>query len=485
MVPGSWWRDLGPDGLGRLRDGEGRISVSVLTPVSVVAASENLGVDVAANALSPVATLLAFGLGAALNQSFIVGGTNVSVADGVLVVFLVWALSRRDAILPVPAFVFFGAVTVLSICAALVICPLTLGLAADEEGLVSGLIRLVVALLYVIGGVNAALAGGFRPLLFGFLVSSTAAALLGIANSLVPSAGLAWINWGVTSRLRGFMNDPNFFAVLQCVALVAVVHMPGILRAVKALIAAALVMSVALSGSKTGAVTLVAVLVVSCVVAILVSDTRRQGTALRSLGLLFGLGVGIGAIAIMWSVIVRGLTDLAEWVSPVQRLLPLLEGGGLSEDGSGRTSAWVDGLRVVEASPLVGVGVGNYGNANQAINATELLAHNGFVQWAAEWGLALALVFVAFVLALVIGPYRRPRAGDFAAASQVMSRVAAVMVVPLLVGSVGLSLNNARVFWVLVGALMYWSTRGVPDRRRSAIGAQRGAVASGVSRGLR
>src|SRR5690625_7755465 len=74
-----------------------------------------------------------------------------------------------------------------------------------------------------------------------------------------------------------------------------------------------------------------------------------------------------------------------------------------------------------------------------------MLAHNTYLQGSAEWGLILAVVFFVW---LARHTFLRPLEISHRAAWAISSNALLV----LLVGSLGLSLNYSRLFWVLLGA---------------------------------
>ncbi len=96
--------------------------------------------------------------------------------------------------------------------------------------------------------------------------------------------------------------------------------------------------------------------------------------------------------------------------------------------------------------PFTGTGFGGYQAASDTITEDFVLAHNTYIQMAAEWGLVLTGIFLLAVIWLLKNTGVEPKNGGLDGGCQV-----AVMV--FLVGSLGISLNNARILWVLLGAL--------------------------------
>lgn len=72
---------------------------------------------------------------------------------------------------------------------------------------------------------------------------------------------------------------------------------------------------------------------------------------------------------------------------------------GMTEDDGGRVAAWATGLEVFKAHPLLGVGVGNFGN----YNSTGLTAHNSYVLGLAESGFTGYFCWIGLIVCVWMG----------------------------------------------------------------------------------
>ena len=133
----------------------------------------------------------------------------------------------------------------------------------------------------------------------------------------------------------------------------------------------------------------------------------------------------------------------------LDRLAPLLTDfeSGVEGDGSTRDMAWGAAVAIIGLAPFVGVGVGTYLDVSIALTGYSDLAHNTFLQIAAEWGLLVAGVFIVTVIILMV---KRPSSVDNIPL-WLMNRDAVLV---MLMGSMGVSLNNARQFWLILGILV-------------------------------
>jgi O-antigen ligase len=121
-------------------------------------------------------------------------------------------------------------------------------------------------------------------------------------------------------------------------------------------------------------------------------------------GLLVGLAVltwhsryRAKALMVVAGVLVVAL--VASPTSPLKRLLDPTHGD--VEAREARIQLWTAGLRMVTAHPLLGVGLGNFKAAASGyggvIGDRELIAHNGYLDVAAEMGLPALLALSAMI----------------------------------------------------------------------------------------
>jgi hypothetical protein len=89
--------------------------------------------------------------------------------------------------------------------------------------------------------------------------------------------------------------------------------------------------------------------------------------------------------------------------SPIDRLLHPTHSD--QESVEKRTTLWMSGYRMIESHPLTGVGLGNFRavalDYQQANEQVQLVAHNSYIEIAAEMGLPALLVFVMLLVSSV------------------------------------------------------------------------------------
>ncbi|RJN31600.1 hypothetical protein D3250_05465 [Nesterenkonia natronophila] len=387
--------------------------------------------------------------GVALNHTSLLYGFNLSVADAVAAIILAIALMTGRFFFPLSATYVFLMLSVLVLIVGGFITPVLFPIDLSASQMLSDYLKLATSFCYFLLGINIARTGYAPILLRVFALTAAGIGAAGIVLSSLPQAFQPELLFYGEFRFRGFINDPNYFAVLQIAAMALLWDDEKVRASVRVPALVILSISVLLSASKTGAIVLMIYLIWR-LVRTMVSGATAPSSYVRFLWILLML-MAAGVLAVMASDPERRL-ELAttfEATPALNRLAPLLIDfeSGIEGGGSTRDVAWGSAVTIIEAAPLIGVGVGTYLDVSQALTGHEELAHNTFLQIAAEWGLLVAGVFVATVILLMV---RRPSGVD--TMHLWLKNRDAVLV--MLMGSMGVSLNNARQFWLILGILV-------------------------------
>jgi putative inorganic carbon (hco3(-)) transporter len=248
------------------------------------------------------------------------------------------------------------------------------------------LVLTAVLLLVVYTAVSTSAA--FRTVIWAFLIGSVVTAGYSIATG----------SYGY-GRLAGIF-DPNFFAAELIPAIVVACYLVLTTSSRRVRTAAAGVLAVdilafALTQSRGGIIGLA----VGLVAAVALAGRARPRVLAAVLVLC---AVAIGYYLVYSPSHLRGSFS-----------------GSLSTSSSGRSDEWRIAFRMFRNHPLTGVGLGNYivvepSYATQSINlsfvnlvvARPLVAHNSYLEVAAELGLGGIALFVT-VLGLAVGRARR------------------------------------------------------------------------------
>jgi O-antigen ligase len=125
---------------------------------------------------------------------------------------------------------------------------------------------------------------------------------------------------------------------------------------------------------------------------------------------------------------------------------------GVEASNRARLESLDAGLRMVEASPLLGIGLGRFQEEAPRHGAEELMAHNTYLEIAAEMGLFALAAFVA-ILAAAWRSLGRSRRWALDAGNERLADAAAAMRVGLAgyaVGAVFLSAEFEKIVWLAI-----------------------------------
>lgn len=391
--------------------------------------------------------LVVFGI--ALNHTSVLFGVNLSVADVLALIILLVAFVTGRFYLPLSGTLFFIALSVLVLCVGAFITPMVFPIEFSANQLLSDYLKLATSFCYFLLGVNIARAGHARIVLRAFALTAAGVGVVAIILSTLPQAFQPELLFYGNFRFRGFINDPNYFAVLQIAAIALLWDDKTVRPGLRFLALAVLSVSVLLSASKTGAVVLMIYFIWRLLRTIL-SGSRDHATHTRFFWILLMLmALGVLTVIVADPVWRFEVAARFEAFPALDRLAPLLTDfeAGIEGSGSTRDVAWGTAITLIGLVPFLGVGVGTYLDVSTAVTGHDVLAHNTFLQIAAEWGLPFAGVFVAAVIFLMV---KRPSSlGNIPL--WLVNRDAVLV---MLMGSMGVSLNNARQFWLILGMLL-------------------------------
>jgi O-antigen ligase len=288
------------------------------------------------------------------------------------------------------------------------------------------------------------------------VAGATVAAVSAIASPPPPESA-------VFGRATGTVGDPNELAAVLVVGLAIAVafvvnrHISTPLRALSGISAALCLSGILLSLSRGGLIATACALLVAVAV-----GGRWRGRVLALCGTLAIMAVGYFA--------------LIASLPAKQRVLDVGSGGG-----TGRLDLWTVGLRMIDAHPLNGVGSGQFAlssvhyllrpgliQSGAFILSTPKVAHNTYINIAAELGLVGGVLFVGILLFCVGCALRAVqlvrRAGD--ESLEILFRGVIVAIGGYLAALLFLSENYSKLLWILLalGPVML-AVAGSLDRR--------------------
>lgn len=383
-------------------------------------------------------------LGITLNQSSVLLGINFSLADLLLFTVALYFILRKMLIFPLRPSFFFLMVSVVVLFSSSFLVPALFPINPEPVQIFSDYIKLPAVFIYFIVGYNLAKIGLAERVLMWFSVSAILIGLLAFSPFILGKR-LAFLYHGSSIRLQGLMNDPNYFSVLQscAVAYVFATQKSGLKRFFALFV---LVGSILMSGSKTGVLTLGGFLCFKLIEPLFQREIKRSSVMVR---------LGVASLAVILApFLIRGWNDVLSFMSDLipqfNRVAVLFRNfaSALSGDGSSRDVTWETAVKVIGASPILGIGVGTYTGITRAMWGVRSIAHNTYLQLAAEWGIPLSLFFLSMVLWELIKSTARANSGA------ILKTICRDMLLIFLLGSFAISLNNARLFWLTLGILV-------------------------------
>jgi hypothetical protein len=317
------------------------------------------------------------------------------------------------------------------------------------------LVQLTV-IAYLIADVVIHDPGIVRPLLWAYSISAAVTALIGVVGF-----GLGGMNTDVrVAALAG--QNPAQYASLLLPAFIFGLYEAVNRRLVWASVTLAVLCfaGIVLSGTRS-------VWLASLVVIFLLMLPRLG--ARRAFAVL----VGVGIVALV-----------TVQIPSVANLIAARVGTATESGGAGRTDIWSAGLRVLESSPVIGVGYGNFpyvvgGTFRSALlSASELTAlapHSVIVGPAVELGLVGLVLIALLIVPLVIRPGWGPDG------SVVQAILAALMIDALFIDIFG----YRKEVWIAIGLASGLASLARQERRAREAAADRPPPGSRTVRGSR
>lgn len=394
-----------------------------------------------------IIVLLVAALSFSLNHTTRVAGFNLSLADPLLLATLFFLAMSAQLYAMRYSVIFFFSLVAISLSASLFITPIFLDVRVEPNGVFADFVKLTISFLYFVAGSSIAKIGLHSFALRWFAIGTACVALFGIAMEILGIRLFRESFYLGDLRFQGFMSDPNFYAVVTCAGFVYFAYSTSRPLVVKVVVLPVLFLSIIFSGSKTGLVIfgLISVLIF----ATRVRESKKFGPVLL---LIFAFSLVFIFLERIWNFLATLSVQLSESIPQLERTMLLFSDDpleGLSSDGSGREAVWSVGLSIIESSPIFGVGIGSYSVVSTSLYGQSGLAHNTYIQLAAEWGLILFFVLLVWILTLLVQVSRRR--DSFSTFSEVV--ILRDVVIVFLIGSMSLSLNNARMLWFFLGIL--------------------------------
>ena len=379
-----------------------------------------------------------------LHQSGIMFGVNLSVADLFCFLGILVLISSKRLMLSKLPFLYFIALTIHTLFVSFIYVPATFTLFPRSSSVMINYIKLLVCFFYFILGNSIALLKQDEVVIKYYSYVALFIGFLGVIATLLSLQPLSSILVYEGVRLTGLMNDPNYFSLIQASALAYFCKVKGINGFFRIGICIILILSILASGSKTGLITIMVYMLIRLVETLLKNRIRASSFIRTLLLFIIIIVVAVNLSALLGEI----LYALSNKLPAFNRIVMIFTdfNSAVSGMGSGRDVTWKVALQLIKLSPIMGIGLGTYSALAEAFFGTDVIAHNTYLQLYSEWGIIFATLLFIYIFHTIGKTILLRR-------SEGSISILADMLIVFLIGSLAISLNNARMFWIFLGML--------------------------------
>ena len=387
-----------------------------------------------------------------LNQSSVMFGINISISDFLCVFILIYLILKNKLLLPFAPTIFFLFLSAVLLFTAAFYVPYKFYYNPDLSSILIAYIKLAVVFVYFIIGYSVPYLNSelIEKVVKWYSIAALLIGLLGIVFTILNIKLFSGVLYMWNIRFRGFMSDPNYFAIIQISALVYFSRIRNIKVLHQVLYYLLIFISILISGSKTGLITL------SCysifrILEFIFKSPHKGGLINKYI-----------ILVVLFVLILIGFTgvfqDLITYISSIipafARIQYLFTDfyAAISSSGSSRESVWSMAIEIIKDSPIIGVGVGTYIGIAVSIMDGGTVAHNTYLQLFSEWGIPLSIIFFSYIF------YKVVMGSVYSYNDLNISLILRDIIIVFLIGSMAISLNNARMFWLFIGAIEFITT---------------------------
>ena len=392
-----------------------------------------------------------------LHQSNVIFNVNISFADFFCVLILLVFAFQQQLQIPIKPLIFFLVLSALVLATSVFYVPFKFMYYPSLMRIISEYVKLVAIFIYFIIGFNLSKLGYLEKTIRWYSIFGIFIGAIGVLFTLFNIGLFSQFLFFAGIRFRGLMIDPNYFSILQVSALVYLSRAKAISPKLKFIAIIITVLSVIASGSKTGMVTLVCYTFIRIIEYIFMSKKKIKVIVFQLfLIVIFVLLIPLAASFLQ--NIINSLTLSIPSFARIQYLFTDLD-YAIAGNGSGRDNTWNVALEIIKLSPIIGTGIGTYTNIGFEMFQLNNVAHNTFLQLSAEWGVPTAFILFSYVFFILL------KATSSRVFNSEINLILRDIIIILLIGSVAISLNNARMLWLFLGALVYSVSNGNTYRK--------------------
>lgn len=385
--------------------------------------------------------ILLIGLAIFIQQSFVIGGINISIADFIILILFAYILINHSKIIEVNFILIF----ILILYIYRILMTVILGVFDDiliinlKEILATSIKFAFVVIYLLIGSIILKLSNSRTIFLKSYVISSAMIGILCVFRSVFKTPLLMRLLFFDELRSKGLMNDPNYFAMTQIISLILVFKLTHrfFYRLVLSLI---ILLSIFTTGSKTASIIILLLIMGYCAIKLFNRNV-----------------VSIVSVLSVFSILLLGafyMINFGNWHiydvdlgGSFNRMTSIFKEGtaSINESGSDRSLVWLNAISLIKYT--FGLGLFDYVHVGTYLNGVSLVAHNTYLQIFAEWGIVFGLVFIFYLIYLLFSLIKFNENGR--------NIVWIAILLILMVYFMTVSFNNSRYVAFVIGILIY------------------------------
>lgn len=385
-----------------------------------------------------------------LNHSNRDYGVNVSISDIFIIVTMFLLIVKQKFVIPTYHSMFFGILSISLLLTSNIYTPIRFNIPLNQINIVKDYIKLLASFLFFLLGYNISRLNIMKVNIKWYSIAAMIISFTGLLMKIIGANHLNSLMYFSGSRFRGLMIDPNYYSVIQCTALVYFLRDTNSSIFKKILLYLMTFIFIAMSGSKTGMITLISYSILMMLEYLVLRKSTYKSIIILLISIILLILV-IPLLTMVVNVFMNKITELFPIFTRV-RLLFQDFNSSIVQGGSGRNITWETAIGIIKSSPLIGIGIGSYITISDTIFGSGSVAHNTYLQIFAEWGGIMAIIFFGHIFLIITKTIANAK--DYKYDSVLF--ITRDIIVILLIGSLAISLNNARMFWMFLGGLVYY-----------------------------
>ncbi len=387
-----------------------------------------------------------------LNQSRVMFGANISIADFFLAFALIVLIFKNKVLLPVFPTLYFLTVSIFVLYNTVFLIPYKFMFSPDLSSILKDYLKILIVYVYFIMGYSLPNLGLIEKSLKWYSIFGLLVGILGIMFTVFNVNLFSQSLFLYAPRFNGLMNDPNYFSIIQVSVFVYFSRSKDVKGAYKWIILLLIILSILVSGSKTGLVTLLSYIALRVIENAFKWKGNQSKVTIQMF--LFSLLIMIFALSRdLIQNLIEHMTSILPVFARVEYIFTDFN-SAISGSGSSRDLTWEVAIEIIKQFPIIGIGIGTYTNIAEELYGFEAIAHNTYLQLFSEWGILLpSLLFIyifIFIVKVTFSKETKPNS----------TLILRDMIIVFLFGSLAISLNNARMFWVFLGAFSFYCKFG-------------------------